>query len=45
MTFLSAGALTKLEWDWIDLKKRLLIIDGKTSGLKRKKDCNYDIAH
>ena len=45
MTFLRAGALTRLEWDWIDWKKKLLIIEGNTSGLKRKKDCNDDIPH
>ena len=45
MTFLRSGALTRLEWEWIDWDKKLLIIDGKTSGLKRKKDCNDDIPH
>ena len=34
-----------MEWDWIDWKKKLLIIDGKTSGLKRNKDINDDIPH
>ena len=45
MTFLRAGAITRLEWDWIDWEKKLLIIDGKTSGLKSKKDINDDIPH
>ena len=35
MTFLRSGALTRLEWDWIDWEKKLLTIDGSTSGLKR----------
>ena len=45
MTFLRSGALTRLEWCMIDEKRKLLIIDGKTSGLKRKKDCNDHIPH
>ncbi len=45
MTFLRSGALTRLEWGMIDEKRKLLIIDGKTSGLKRKKDCNDHIPH
>jgi len=45
MTFLRSGALTRLEWDWINWDKNLLTIDGKTSGLKRNKDCNDHIPH
>ena len=45
MTFLRAGALTRLEWDWIDWEKKLLTIDGSTSGLKRKKGKNDDLPH
>ena len=45
MTFLRSGALTRLEWEMIDEERKLLIIDGKTSGLKRKKDCNDHIPH
>ena len=45
MTFLRSGALTRLEWEMIDEKRHILIIDGKTSGLKRKKDCNDHIPH
>ena len=45
MTFLRSGALTRLEWEMIDEDRKLLIIDGKTSGLKRKKDCNDHIPH
>ena len=37
MTFLRAGALTRLEWDWIDDGWRLLTIPPTTSGLKRTK--------
>ena len=45
MTFLRAGALTRLEWDWIDWEKDLLPISGTTSGLKRVKDVNDHIDH
>ena len=45
MTFLRSGALTRLEWDWIDWEKKLLTIDGSTSGLKRKKGRNDDKPH
>ena len=45
MTFLRVGALTRLEWDWIDEEKKLLTINGKTSGLKRNKGVNDDIPH
>ncbi len=42
MSFLRAGALTRLKWDWIDWDKKLLTIDGTTSGLKRNKEVNDD---
>tara|TARA_B100000902_G_C27143257_1_gene829805 strand:+ start:32 stop:946 length:915 start_codon:yes stop_codon:yes gene_type:complete len=45
MTFLRAGALTRLEWEWIDDESKMLIIPAKTSGLKRKKGVNDDIDH
>ena len=45
MTFLRAGALTRLEWDWIDWKNKLLTIEGTTSGLKRNKGRNDDKPH
>ena len=45
MSFLRAGALTRLEWDWIDWDKKLLTIDGTTSGLKRNKGVNDDKPH
>jgi len=35
MTFLRAGALVRLEWDWIDENKKLIVIPGDTPGLKR----------
>ena len=35
MTFLRAGALVRLEWDWIDEDKKLIVIPGSTPGLKR----------
>ena len=34
MTFLRAGALARLEWKWISEKENLLVIPGKTSGLR-----------
>ena len=45
MTFLRSGALTRLEWNWINWDKKLITIDGKTSGLKRNRDCNDHIPH
>ena len=46
MTYLMrSGALSRLEWEMIDEKRKILIIDGKKSGLKRKKDCNDHIPH
>jgi len=35
MTFLRAGALVRLEWNWIDENKKLIVIPGNTPGLKR----------
>ena len=35
MTFLRAGTLVRLRWEWIDQDKRLLVIPGTTPGLKR----------
>lgn len=35
MTFLRAGALVRLEWDWIDEREKLIVIPGNTPGLKR----------
>lgn len=45
MTFLRTGALTRLEWDWIDEDSSLLTIPPTTSGLKRTKGKNDDIPH
>ena len=45
LTFLRAGALTRLKWDMIDEEKELITIDGSTSGLKRKKRKNDDRPH
>jgi len=45
MTFLRSGALTRLEWNWIDEDQKLLTISGKTSGLKRKLGKNDHIPH
>lgn len=35
MTFLRAGALVRLEWDWVDLREKLIVMPGNTPGLKR----------
>ena len=35
MTFLRAGALVRLEWDWVQKEERLILIPGSTPGLKR----------
>ena len=40
MTFLRAGALVRLEWDWFDEEKDCLIIPSQTAGLKRRKGVN-----
>jgi len=46
MTFLRAGALTRLEWSWFDADfPDTITIPGSTSGLKRKKGKNDDIPH
>ena len=45
MTFLRAGALTRLEWSWIDKDDSLLTIPATTSGLKRTKGKNDHIPH
>lgn len=37
MSFLRAGALVRLEWKWIDLENKMIIIPGTTPGLKRTK--------
>ena len=43
MTFLRAGALCRLEWEWIS--KDLMSIPGSTPGLKRKKGKSDHIPH
>ena len=47
LTFLRAGASTRLEWSWIKEINgiRCIEIDGNTSGLKRKKGVNDHIPH
>ena len=46
MTFLRAGTLTRLEWDWFNTDfKNTITIPGNTSGLKRKRGKNDDIPH
>tara|TARA_Y100001970_G_scaffold256770_1_gene334808 strand:+ start:59 stop:733 length:675 start_codon:yes stop_codon:yes gene_type:complete len=45
LTFLRTGALTRLEWGWIDKNNSLLTIPPSTSGLKRTKGKNDHIPH
>ena len=35
MTFLRAGALVRLQWEWYDLQNQIIVIPGNTPGLKR----------
>jgi integrase len=35
LTFLRAGALVRLKWDWIDFDQKIIVIPGSTPGLKR----------
>ena len=43
LTFLRAGALTRLEWDWIAEGK--ITIPGNTPGLKRRRGKSDDLEH
>lgn len=43
MTFLRAGALTRLEWDWIG--DNVITIPGTVPGLKRRKGKHDEIPH
>lgn len=43
MTFLRAGALARLEWEWI--KDGVIMIPGSVSGLKRRKGKHDHIPH
>jgi len=46
MTFLRAGALVRLRWDWFDADyENTITIPGDTPGLKRKKGKNDNIPH
>ena len=46
MTFLRAGALVRLQWDWFDVDyPDMITIPGNTPGLKRKKGKNDHIPH
>ena len=47
LTFLRAGALTRLQWSWIKKVDGILSIEipGETSGLKRKKGKNDHLPH
>ena len=43
MTFLRAGALTRLEWEWVG--QDLITFPGTTPGLKRRRDRSDHISH
>jgi integrase len=43
MTFLRAGALTRLEWDWVE--QGLITFPGTTPGLKRRRKISDHIPH
>ena len=43
MTFLRAGALTRLEWEWVG--QDLITFPGTTPGLKRRRDISDHISH
>ena len=43
MTFLRAGALTRMEWDWVG--KELITFPGRTPGLKRRRDISDKTPH
>ena len=43
LTFLRAGTLSRLEWDWIN--KEVITIPGDTPGLKRQRGKSDDIPH
>ena len=47
LTFLRTGALVRLKWEWIKEVDgvKCFVIDGKTSGLKRKHGINDHIPH
>ena len=44
-TGLRTGAAARLQWDWIDEDLEMIIIPGKTSGLKRNHLINDDYDH
>ena len=43
MTFLRAGALTRLEWEWVG--RDMIIFPGTTPGLKRRKNQSDHVPH
>ena len=45
LTFLRTGALFRLQWDWVDLEKKLMVIPGQTLGLKTKRGKSEHIPH
>ncbi len=44
LTFLRAGALVRLEWDWVKDDEKIILIPGSTPGLKRK-SINQHLPH
>lgn len=45
LTFLRAGAATRIRWDWIDREKGLITIPGDCPGLKRRRGRSEGIPH
>ena len=45
LTFLRAGAATRIRWDWIDREQGLITIPGDTPGLKRRMGRSDHIPH
>jgi integrase len=43
MTFLRAGALTRIEWEWVD--EKFIVVPGTTPGLKRRQGKSDHIPH
>ena len=45
LTFLRAGAATRIRWDWVDEEQELITIPGDCPGLKRRMGSSDHISH
>lgn len=45
LTFLRAGAATRIQWDWIDEEEAVIRIPGSTPGLKRRLGVSDHVEH